>query len=224
MIAVSSRPSAPLSPACGLSPATASRGRAMPKRRRRSRADDPRRLDDQLRRQARGDCASGMWTVTGTTASASHPASSPDAAVVAPAVAALAREGIAASGPHPADTMFHAAARAGYDAALCMYHDQALIPLKTLDFDEGVNVTLGLPIVRTSPDHGTAFDIAGKGIASPDSLVAALRLAGTPRGAAGRDAPREPDRQPAAAARGHARGTGSRRRRRSARTSCSTST
>jgi 4-hydroxythreonine-4-phosphate dehydrogenase len=73
--------------------------------------------------------------------------------------------------------MFHARARQGYDAALCMYHDQALIPIKTIAFDEGVNVTLGLPFVRTSPDHGTAFDIAGKGIARPDSLVAAIRLA-----------------------------------------------
>ncbi|MFL5008203.1 MAG: 4-hydroxythreonine-4-phosphate dehydrogenase PdxA, partial [Microvirga sp.] len=77
----------------------------------------------------------------------------------------------------PADTMFHAAARTGYDVALAMYHDQALIPIKTIAFDEGVNVTLGLPFIRTSPDHGTAFDIAGKGLARPDSLVAALRLA-----------------------------------------------
>ena len=73
--------------------------------------------------------------------------------------------------------MFHEAARASYDAAICMYHDQALIPIKTLDFDSAVNVTLGLPIIRTSPDHGTAFDIAGKGIAKPDSLIAALRMA-----------------------------------------------
>jgi 4-hydroxythreonine-4-phosphate dehydrogenase len=76
-----------------------------------------------------------------------------------------------------ADTLFHAAARATYDVALCMYHDQALIPIKTLAFDRGVNVTLGLPFIRTSPDHGTAFDIAGTGKASPDSLAAALRLA-----------------------------------------------
>jgi 4-hydroxythreonine-4-phosphate dehydrogenase len=81
------------------------------------------------------------------------------------------------SGPHPADTMFHAAARARYDAAVCMYHDQALIPIKTLDFDRGVNVTLGLPFIRTSPDHGTAFDIAGQGVANPSSLIEALRLA-----------------------------------------------
>lgn len=100
-----------------------------------------------------------------------------DAAVVAPAVEALRALGIDATGPYPADTMFHARARAGYDAALAMYHDQALIPIKTIAFDEGVNVTLGLPFIRTSPDHGTAFDIAGKGIARPDSLIAALRLA-----------------------------------------------
>jgi 4-hydroxythreonine-4-phosphate dehydrogenase len=102
---------------------------------------------------------------------------SEDAEIVAPAVAALRRVGIDASGPFPADTMFHAAARNGYDAALAMYHDQALIPIKTIAFDDGVNVTLGLPFIRTSPDHGTAFDIAGKGIARADSLIAALRLA-----------------------------------------------
>ena len=100
-----------------------------------------------------------------------------DAAVVAPAVEALRREGIDARGPLPGDTMFHQAARATYDAALAMYHDQALIPIKTLAFDHAVNVTLGLPFVRTSPDHGTAFDIAGTGRANPASLVAALRLA-----------------------------------------------
>ncbi|MEP4035903.1 4-hydroxythreonine-4-phosphate dehydrogenase PdxA [Pseudophaeobacter sp.] len=83
------------------------------------------------------------------------------------------------TGPHPADTLFHAAARARYDAAICMYHDQALIPIKTLDFDRGVNVTLGLPFIRTSPDHGTAFDIAGTGVANPSSLVEALKLAQT---------------------------------------------
>ncbi len=98
-------------------------------------------------------------------------------AVIVPAIAELRALGIAASGPYPADTMFHARARAGYDVALAMYHDQALIPIKTIAFDEGVNVTLGLPFIRTSPDHGTAFDIAGKGIALPDSLCAALRLA-----------------------------------------------
>ncbi|MEH6672941.1 MAG: 4-hydroxythreonine-4-phosphate dehydrogenase PdxA [Sulfitobacter sp.] len=86
-------------------------------------------------------------------------------------------EGFDLSGPHPADTMFHAAARARYDAAVAMYHDQALIPIKTLDFDRGVNVTLGLPFIRTSPDHGTAFDIAGQGIANPTSMVEALRMA-----------------------------------------------
>lgn len=100
-----------------------------------------------------------------------------DGAVIAPAVATLRAEGIAASGPIPADTMFHPRARKGYDAALAMYHDQALIPIKTIAFDEAVNVTLGLPFVRTSPDHGTAFDIAGKGVARPDSLIAAIKLA-----------------------------------------------
>lgn len=86
-------------------------------------------------------------------------------------------EGYSLSGPHPADTLFHAAARRRYDAAVCMYHDQALIPIKTLDFDHGVNVTLGLPFIRTSPDHGTAFDIAGTGSANPSSLIEALKLA-----------------------------------------------
>jgi 4-hydroxythreonine-4-phosphate dehydrogenase len=100
-----------------------------------------------------------------------------DRAIVAPAVAVLVAEGIDAKGPLPADSMFHEAARASYDAALCMYHDQALIPIKTLAFDHAVNVTLGLPFVRTSPDHGTAFDIAGTGAADPASLIAALRLA-----------------------------------------------
>ncbi|HXP05750.1 MAG TPA: 4-hydroxythreonine-4-phosphate dehydrogenase PdxA [Stellaceae bacterium] len=100
-----------------------------------------------------------------------------DIDIVAPAVTELRAAGIDAKGPLAADTMFHAAARRGYDAALCMYHDQALIPIKTLDFDGAVNVTLGLPFIRTSPDHGTAFDIAGKGVARPDSLIAALRLA-----------------------------------------------
>ncbi|CAM5638411.1 4-hydroxythreonine-4-phosphate dehydrogenase [Mycolicibacterium aubagnense] len=100
-----------------------------------------------------------------------------DLEIVAPAVEALRSAGIDAVGPLPADTLFHRRARAGYDVALCMYHDQALIPAKTLAFDEAVNVTLGLPFVRTSPDHGTAFDIAGSGIARPDSLIAALKLA-----------------------------------------------
>lgn len=100
-----------------------------------------------------------------------------DRDIVAPAVAQLRAEGIDAIGPLPADTMFHDRARAAYDVALCMYHDQALIPVKTLAFDHAVNVTLGLPFVRTSPDHGTAFDIAGTGKANPSSLVAALRLA-----------------------------------------------
>jgi 4-hydroxythreonine-4-phosphate dehydrogenase len=100
-----------------------------------------------------------------------------DRDVVAPAVAQLRAEGINIEGPLPADTLFHAAARATYDVALCAYHDQALIPIKTLAFDHAVNVTLGLPFVRTSPDHGTAFDIAGSGRARIDSFVAALRLA-----------------------------------------------
>lgn len=98
-----------------------------------------------------------------------------DRDIVAPAVEALRAEGIDARGPLPADTLFHADARAGYDAALGMYHDQALIPLKTLDFHGGVNITLGLPFVRTSPDHGTALDIAGTGRAVPTSLVNALK-------------------------------------------------
>jgi 4-hydroxythreonine-4-phosphate dehydrogenase len=97
--------------------------------------------------------------------------------LIAPAMAALRADGIDVSGPWPPDTMFTAAARTRYDVAICMYHDQALIPLKTLDMDHGVNVTLGLPIVRTSPDHGTAYDIAGKGIADPTSLIAAIELA-----------------------------------------------
>ena len=102
---------------------------------------------------------------------------SEDRDVVEPAIVRLRAEGIDASGPYPADTMFHERARQGYDVALAMYHDQALIPIKTIAFDDGVNVTLGLPFVRTSPDHGTAFDIAGRGIARPDSLIAALKLA-----------------------------------------------
>ncbi len=100
-----------------------------------------------------------------------------DQTIIAPAIAALQAEGYAVTGPHSADTLFHAAARTGYDAVVAMYHDQALIPIKTLAFDSGVNVTLGLPFVRTSPDHGTAFDIAGSGRANPASLAAALDLA-----------------------------------------------
>ncbi len=96
---------------------------------------------------------------------------------IAPLLDRLRAQGLTLSGPLPADTMFHPAARARYDAAICMYHDQALIPIKTLDFASGVNVTLGLPFVRTSPDHGTAYDIAGTGQADPSSLIAALRLA-----------------------------------------------
>ena len=128
-----------------------------------------------------------------------------------------APKGVEAIGPLPADTMFHARARARYDVALTMYHDQGLIPVKTLAFDEGVNVTLGLPFVRTSPDHGTAFDIAGKGIANPSSLIAAMRLADR--------LTREPCRRwSAAAARGRRRATASTPARRSARISSSTST
>lgn len=97
--------------------------------------------------------------------------------IIGPAVERLRALGVDAQGPSPADTLFHAEARARYDGVLCMYHDQALIPVKMLDFWGGVNITLGLPIVRTSPDHGTGFDIAGRGIARPDSLIAAIKLA-----------------------------------------------
>ena len=97
--------------------------------------------------------------------------------IVAPAIEILRSDGFEVRGPLPADTMFHGAARKTYDCAICMYHDQALIPVKTLAFEEAVNVTLGLPFIRTSPDHGTAFDIAGTGKANPSSLIAALRLA-----------------------------------------------
>ncbi len=101
-----------------------------------------------------------------------------DMAIIAPAVAALRAAGIDASGPHSADALFAPHRRGSYDVAICMYHDQALIPVKALDFDSGVNVTLGLPIVRTSPDHGTAFDIAGTGQASAGAMIAAIRMAG----------------------------------------------
>src|ERR1700689_4061631 len=100
-----------------------------------------------------------------------------DLTIVTPAVEILRGEGIEITGPLPADTMFHEAARKSYDCAICMYHDQALIPIKTIAFDDAVNITLGLPFIRTSPDHGTAFDIAGTGKADPSSLIAALRLA-----------------------------------------------
>src|ERR1700736_6624069 len=100
-----------------------------------------------------------------------------DQTIVAPAIEILRGDGIEIRGPLPADTMFHDDARKTYDCAICMYHDQALIPVKTLAFDDAVNVTLGLPFIRTSPDHGTAFDIAGTGRANPSSLTAALRLA-----------------------------------------------
>ena len=101
-----------------------------------------------------------------------------EARIIAPAIAALLAEGIDVTGPHPPDALFTARARATYDVALCMYHDQALIPLKALDFDQGVNVTLGLPVIRTSPDHGTAFGIAGTGQADPGAICAAIRMAG----------------------------------------------
>ena len=100
-----------------------------------------------------------------------------DYEIIHPVIRKLLEEGLRLTGPHPADTLFHAGARAKYDAAIAMYHDQALIPIKTLDFDGGVNVTLGLSFVRTSPDHGTAFDIAGQNIANPSSMIAAVKLA-----------------------------------------------
>jgi 4-hydroxythreonine-4-phosphate dehydrogenase len=100
-----------------------------------------------------------------------------DQTIIQHAITVLQNEGIDVTGPLPADTMFHPAARAKYDCAICMYHDQALIPIKTIAFDDGVNVTLGLPFIRTSPDHGTAFGIAGTGQANPSSLIAALKLA-----------------------------------------------
>jgi 4-hydroxythreonine-4-phosphate dehydrogenase len=108
--------------------------------------------------------------------------------IIAPAIDALQAEGIAAFGPVPGDALFTPRARATYDAALCMYHDQALIPLKALEFDEGVNVTLGLPIIRTSPDHGTAFDIAGQGEADPGAMAAAIVMAAQMAEARARDA------------------------------------
>ncbi len=103
---------------------------------------------------------------------------SEEADIIAPAIARLRAEGLAIEGPLPADTMFHEEARAAYDVALCMYHDQALIPVKTVGFHDGVNTTLGLPFIRTSPDHGTAFALAGTGRANPQSMIAALTLAG----------------------------------------------
>lgn len=102
-----------------------------------------------------------------------------EARIIAPAVATLQAMGLTVQGPLPADSLFHGEARSRYDAAICMYHDQALIPLKALDFWGGVNATLGLPIIRTSPDHGVGFDIAGRGIARPESMIAAIRMAAT---------------------------------------------
>jgi 4-hydroxythreonine-4-phosphate dehydrogenase len=101
-----------------------------------------------------------------------------EARIIEPAIAMLAADGLSVSGPHPADALFAPRARATYDAALCMYHDQALVPVKALDFDRGVNVTLGLPFIRTAPDHGTAFAIAGRRIADPGATIAALKMAG----------------------------------------------
>lgn len=118
--------------------------------------------------------------------------------IITPVLDALRAEGMAITGPLSADTLFHARARAGYDVAVCMYHDQALIPIKTLNFDGGVNVTLGLPFIRTSPDHGTALDIAGRGVARADSLIAALKMAqdmATARGRCPPGALRPPDPQ-----------------------------
>jgi 4-hydroxythreonine-4-phosphate dehydrogenase len=129
--------------------------------------------------KARFDISSPRLAVSGLNPHAGEDGTlgTEDQTLVAPAVEILRGEGIAVRGPLPADTMFHEAARKTYDCAICMYHDQALIPIKTLAFDHAVNVTLGLPFIRTSPDHGTAFDIAGTGKANPSSLVAALRLA-----------------------------------------------
>ena len=139
--------------------------------------------------------------------------------IIAPAIAALAAEGWRVSGPHPADTMFHASARANYDAALCMYHDQALIPIKALHFEDGVNVTLGLPIVRTAPDHGTAFDIAGQDRADPRADGRGDPHGGRMRAPlARRDAVSSPPSRCATSS----RATGSARARRSARISFST--
>ena len=98
--------------------------------------------------------------------------------IIRPAIEKMKKEGLSVRGPEPADTLFHERARSGYDAAICMYHDQALIPIKTLDFHGAVNITLGLPFVRTSPDHGTAFEISGTGVANADSLIGALKAAG----------------------------------------------
>jgi 4-hydroxythreonine-4-phosphate dehydrogenase len=101
-----------------------------------------------------------------------------EARIIEPAIAMLRSEGIEVSGPHPADALFAAHERSRYDVAICMYHDQALIPLKALDFDAGVNITLGLPIIRASADHGTAFGIAGQRLADPGATIAAIRMAG----------------------------------------------
>jgi 4-hydroxythreonine-4-phosphate dehydrogenase len=129
--------------------------------------------------KARFGLANPRLAVTGLNPHAGEDGSlgTEDRTIVAPAIDILRGEGIAISGPLPADTMFHEAARRTYDCAICMYHDQALIPVKTLAFEDAVNLTLGLPFIRTSPDHGTAFDIAGSGKANPSSQIAALQLA-----------------------------------------------
>jgi len=129
--------------------------------------------------QARFGLATPRLAVSGLNPHAGEDGSlgTEERSIIAPAVEILRGDGIDIRGPLPADTMFHDAARKTYDCAICMYHDQALIPVKTLAFEDAVNVTLGLPFIRTSPDHGTAFDIAGTGQANPSSLIAALRLA-----------------------------------------------
>lgn len=129
--------------------------------------------------KSRFDCPSPRLAVTGLNPHAGEHASlgTEERDVIAPAVETLRAEGLRVTGPLPADAMFHPAARANYDVAIAMYHDQALIPIKTIAFDDAVNVTLGLPFIRTSPDHGTAFDLAGTGRASPSSLIAAIRMA-----------------------------------------------
>ena len=124
-----------------------------------------------------GICGTFMGGIAAIARAAGHKVTGCDANVYPPMSTQLQAQGIDAFGPLPPDTMFHAAARARYDVAICMYHDQGLIPAKTLAFDSGVNTTLGLPFIRTSPDHGTAFDIAGQNKADPGSTIAAIRTA-----------------------------------------------
>ncbi|NRA88597.1 MAG: 4-hydroxythreonine-4-phosphate dehydrogenase PdxA [Rhizobiales bacterium] len=139
--------------------------------------DTAKIVADDLKKWFKIDNAKMVFTGLNPHAGEAGSMGKEDIEIIIPAVDRLLADGFNAKGPLPADTMFHQAARANYDVALGMYHDQVLIPIKTLDFDKGVNVTLGLPFIRTSPDHGTAFDIAGKGIARPTSLIAALKLA-----------------------------------------------